>query len=77
MPRSAETPRASQQREEKPMRLFTHISFSCYPLGNLACAIMALVATFCFRLPLLPFSLPLIPVGSRMLLFELTHCALY
>mgnify|MGYP000753769695 FL=1 len=62
MPRSAETPRASQQREEKPMRLFTHISFLATLLAILACAIMALVAIFVFDCPY-TLLLTIIPAG--------------
>ena len=62
MPRSAETPRASQQREEKPMRLFTHISFLATLLAILACAIMALVAIFVFDCPS-TLLLTIIPAG--------------
>ncbi len=62
MPRSAETPRVSQQREEKPMRLFTHISFLATLLAILACAIMALVAIFVFDCPY-TLLLTIIPAG--------------
>ena len=51
MPRSANTTYPNQPKEEKPMRLFTHISFLATLLAFLASAAMALVAIFVFRLP--------------------------
>ncbi len=51
MPRSASSPRTNQPREEKPMRLFTHISFLATLLAILASALMALVAIFVFGCP--------------------------
>lgn len=51
MPRSANTTYPNQPKEEKPMRLFTHISFLATLLAFLASAAMALVAIFVFDCP--------------------------
>ena len=62
MPRPTEPPYINTPKEEKPMRLFTHISFLATLLAILASALTALGAIFIFDCPR-TILLTLIPIG--------------